>query len=337
MRTVAPPEQSISPWAPDLYVKMVLISTDETQAARRYISDWKGIKKFRGVTHYSLLWPDEEIDDLSVETQQLHKELYPEMFRLRETIFAGFRYGWSEKNTFDDTPDHRRATYEKAWAEGGFRFWVSIYKDNLFDGKTNEESYKFWAEKTRARVQDPKERDLLATLQMPHCFGIKRPCLEHDYFEQCNRSNVDIIDIKTNPVKEFTKTGLVLKDGTHHDDLDVGAIATGFDVVTGAEIPPVSSRRGFCDAHMHNWSECIDHIAEHFRKGKMMGYWKGEHEFESEKADLVMDAIPPYLIKDELETVTPFPATDRTMRTTTQHIGELQISSDRSMREWDMI
>ncbi|KAI8686517.1 hypothetical protein NCS55_00328000 [Fusarium keratoplasticum] len=170
--------------------------------------------------------------DLSVETQKIHKELYPEMFRLRETTFAGFRYDWSEKNTFDDTPERRRATYEQAWAEGGFRFWVSIYKDNLFSGKANVESYKFWAEKTRARIQDPKKRDLLAPLQMPHYFGIKRPCLEHDYFEQFNRPNVEIIDIKANNVKEFTKTGLVLEDGTHHD-LDVVAIATGFDVVTG--------------------------------------------------------------------------------------------------------
>ncbi|KAI8686786.1 C2H2-type domain-containing protein [Fusarium sp. Ph1] len=100
------------------------------------------------------------------------------------------------------------------------------------------------------------------------------------------------------------------------------------------EMPPVSSRCGFCNAQMHNWSERVDHVAEHFRKGKTMKEWKGEHRFKPEIAARVMDAISPYLIKDELETFTPFSPTDRA---TSQHIEELQISSNRSMREWGMI
>ncbi|KAI8680468.1 C2H2-type domain-containing protein [Fusarium keratoplasticum] len=100
------------------------------------------------------------------------------------------------------------------------------------------------------------------------------------------------------------------------------------------EMPPVSSRCGFCNAQMHNWSERVDHVAEHFRKGKTMKGWKREHGFKPEITARVMDAIPPYLIKDELETFTPFSATDRK---TSQHIEKLQISSDRSMREWGMI
>lgn len=50
--------------------------------------------------------------------------------------------------------------------------------------------------------------------------------------EQFNRPNVELIDIKENPIDSFNESGIKLKDGTQHD-LDVIAIATGFDVVTG--------------------------------------------------------------------------------------------------------
>ncbi|CAH0044682.1 unnamed protein product [Clonostachys solani] len=169
---------------------------------------------------------------LSVEEQERGKTWYPELFKYRETSFAGFHYDWYEKETFDDTPEERDALYESVWEKCGFRYWVAVYKDNLFDAKANEESYKFWAKKTRARIGDPRKRDILAPLDMPHFFGIKRPCLEYSYYEQFNRETVDVVDIKNNAIKEFTETGILLTDGSHHE-FDVIAVATGFDIVTG--------------------------------------------------------------------------------------------------------
>jgi cation diffusion facilitator CzcD-associated flavoprotein CzcO len=165
--------------------------------------------------------------DLTVEEQERIKPYYPELFRYRESSFAGFMYDWCERNTFDDTPEEREAFYESVWKEGGFRYWVSLYKDNLFNPEANKESYNFWAKKTRARIGDPKLRELLAPRKMPHYFGIKRPCLEKTYYEQFNRESVHLVDIKSNPIKEFTETGITLEDGTHHE-LDVVAVATGF-------------------------------------------------------------------------------------------------------------
>ncbi|KAL4908479.1 hypothetical protein BDW74DRAFT_188469 [Aspergillus multicolor] len=169
---------------------------------------------------------------LSPEEQALRKKFYPELFRYRETSFAGFLYDWAEKNTFDDTAAQREEVYEKAWREGGFHFWVSIYKDNLFDGEANKESYKFWAKKVRSRIGDPALREKLAPKEMPHYFGIKRPCLETNYYEQFNRESVGLVDIRENPISHFTERGIVLTDGTEHE-IDVVAVATGFDVVTG--------------------------------------------------------------------------------------------------------
>ncbi|KAM0471016.1 hypothetical protein ACHAPX_009585 [Trichoderma viride] len=171
--------------------------------------------------------------DLTSEEQERTKRYYPELFRYRETSFAGFTYDWAEKNTFDDTAEDQEAFYEEMWNGGGFRFWLALYKDNLFNAEANKKSYDFWAKKIRDRIEDPKKRDILAPLDMPHFFGIKRPCLEYNYFEQFNRPNVDVVDIKNNAIKEFDEKGILLEDGSHHE-LDVIAVATGFDVVTGA-------------------------------------------------------------------------------------------------------
>ncbi|KAI1424359.1 hypothetical protein F5Y12DRAFT_785354 [Xylaria sp. FL1777] len=170
--------------------------------------------------------------ELTVEEQERAKVWYPELFRYRETTHCGFFYDWVERNTFDDTPEEREQVYEKMWADGGFRFWLAIYKDNLLDADANRESYKFWAKKTRDRIGDPRKRDILAPLEMPHFFGVKRPCLEFNYYEQFNRPSVDVVDIDKNAIKEFDETGIVLEDGTHYD-FDVIAVATGFDIVTG--------------------------------------------------------------------------------------------------------
>ncbi|PSR83911.1 cyclopentanone 1,2-monooxygenase [Coniella lustricola] len=169
---------------------------------------------------------------LSKEEQEYTKSLYPRLFEMRERSFAGFLYDYIEKNTFDDNPEEREAFYQSLWDRAGFAFWLANYKDLLYDGKANTEAYNFWAKKTRERITDAKKRDVLAPLEMPHYFGIKRPCLEQRYYEELDRDTVEVVDVSKNPIKEFDETGLILEDGTHYD-LDFIAIATGFDITTG--------------------------------------------------------------------------------------------------------
>jgi cation diffusion facilitator CzcD-associated flavoprotein CzcO len=246
-------------------------------AAKRYVPDWPGIEKFKGIIHHSSFWPDEEIDvkgkkcaiigtgasgvqvtqawgpvagdlkvfqrtpnltvpmrlrDLTAEEQSAGKKWYPELFDLRERCFGGFLYSFSEKNTFEDSPEEREKFFEKLWTDGGFRYWVGNYKDYLSDPKANRAVYDFWQKKQSARVKDQRKRDILTPVEPPHPWGVKRPCLEYRYLEQFNRDNVDVVNIKNNAIVGFDETGINLKDGTHYD-FDVICIATGFDVVTG--------------------------------------------------------------------------------------------------------
>ncbi|KAK4936048.1 hypothetical protein LTR10_022998 [Elasticomyces elasticus] len=168
----------------------------------------------------------------SLTPEQQGKDGYRKFFDNRKTTFAGFAFDFAEKNTFDDTPEEREAFFEQLWQNGGFRFWLATYKDMLFDQKANREAYDFWAKKTRARIQDPVKRDILAPLEPPHAFGTKRPSLEQNFYEQFNKPNVNVVDIKKTPVVEIQPEGILTADGKLHK-VDLIALATGFDAVTG--------------------------------------------------------------------------------------------------------
>lgn len=163
--------------------------------------------------------------DLTARDQEQLKPIYPELFSLREKTFAGFHYTFSERGIFEDNKEEQEAFLERLWQLGGFRLWVANYKDTLHDAKANRVVYDFWAQKVRQRVHDPITRDLLAPLKPPHPWGVKRPSLEVDYFEQFNRPSVELVDIRTNAIERITEKGLQLTDGTHYD-LDAICIAT---------------------------------------------------------------------------------------------------------------
>jgi len=127
------------------------------------------------------------------------------------------------------------------YERGGFQLWGGAYKDQLLNIEANRATYDLWAKRTRERIQDPVKRDLLAPLEPPHPFGTKRPSLEQDYYEQFNKSNVHIVDTKTHPIIELTPRGIMTDDKKVHE-VDIIAIATGFDASTGG-----LGKMGICD------------------------------------------------------------------------------------------
>lgn len=106
------------------------------------------------------------------------------------------------------------------------------YSDFLTDHAANDEAYRFWAKKVRSRIKDPRKRDMLAPLEKPHVMGGKRPSMEQWYYDIFDQPNVDIVDVKTNPIQDVVPEGIRTSDGVVHE-LDVIALATGFDSVTG--------------------------------------------------------------------------------------------------------
>ncbi|KAF7588178.1 hypothetical protein BBP40_006085 [Aspergillus hancockii] len=76
----------------------------------------------------------------------------------------------------------------------------------------------------------------------------------------------------------------------------------------------ITSRCGFCDQGLSTWGQRVEHLAEHFRKDATMNEWREEHEFPPEFAAQVINALPPYLIGTESQSLIPFSATNSDAR-----------------------
>ncbi|KAF7951284.1 hypothetical protein EAE96_006606 [Botrytis aclada] len=171
--------------------------------------------------------------DPEEEAKKKAEGWYEEEFEKTRHTFAGFPYTFLEKNTFDDTPEEREATFHDLLIkQGGFRFWLNNYKDILFEQDANDEAYKFWRKSVLKRIPDPKKQELLAPEIPPHPWGTKRPSLEQNIYEVFSLPHIDIIDVNESPILEVSEKGIKTKEG--EVEFDVLILATGFDSCTGS-------------------------------------------------------------------------------------------------------
>ncbi|EIW80741.1 cyclohexanone monooxygenase [Coniophora puteana RWD-64-598 SS2] len=169
---------------------------------------------------------------MSRDVQAHFMPVYPNIFEKLPKTFGGFHFDFIPRLTMSDPPEVREAVFESIWGMGGFSFWLAGYSDLFFDKEAANEAYKFWQKKTSARIKDPRKRDLLAPKIAPHPFGTKRPCLEQRFYEVFNQENVDLIDIKEDPIVEITADTVKTKNTS--TELDVLIVATvGWDNFTG--------------------------------------------------------------------------------------------------------
>lgn len=156
---------------------------------------------------------------------------YAKLFRERCESFGGFSFNFLPRATFDDTVEQRQATFQQLWDEGDFHFWLATYYDMLFTWEANKEAYTFWRDKVRARIRDPRVKELLAPEIQPHAFGCKRISLENGFFEIFDQPHASLVDMKTTPIVEVTEKGIQTTEKLW--ELDYVVCATGFDAITG--------------------------------------------------------------------------------------------------------
>lgn len=159
------------------------------------------------------------------------RENYSKFFLERPESYGGFSFNFLPRGTFDDTPEQRQAQYQKLWDEGDFHFWLATYHDMLFSWDANKEAYNFWRQKVRARIQDPRVKDIMAPESQPHAFGCKRISLEQGFYEIFDQPHVSLVDMKTTPIVEVTEKGIQTTEKLW--ELDYVVCATGFDALTG--------------------------------------------------------------------------------------------------------
>lgn len=166
---------------------------------------------------------------VSAEYRKHVNNTYREIWDQAKNSLFAFGFEETKRLTFSVTPEEREQIFEDAWQKGnGFRFMFWTFGDITVDEEANKAASEFIKNKIRKTVKDPEKARKLC----PTEWYARRPLCDTGYYEQFNRDNVDIVDIKTNPITEFTPNGIRTADGKIYE-LDVVICATGFDAVDG--------------------------------------------------------------------------------------------------------
>jgi len=164
------------------------------------------------------------------ETQIEIKERYPEIFKRCRETFAGMLHDFDPRSALEVTPEERQATYEGLWTQPGFGKWLGTFRDVISNKEANDTMSEFVRNKIRERVKDPAVAEKLTPRDHP--FGTKRVPLESGYYEQFNRDNVLLVDLRETPIERILPNGIQTSDAAYEFDMII--FATGFDAVTGA-------------------------------------------------------------------------------------------------------
>lgn len=159
------------------------------------------------------------------------KSELPAHFEARKESFGGFDFTFDPKSALEVSEAEREETYERLWEAGGFKFWLGVYGDIYTDETANRTAYEFWKKKTRERIDNPKLAEILAPSDPPHPYGVKRPSLEQWFFEIFNQDNVELVNLREERIDSVLPHGI--KTIKREFNLDIIALATGFDAVTG--------------------------------------------------------------------------------------------------------
>ncbi len=189
---------------------------------------------------------------ISEEENAKEKATYAARMARRNTTFAGFDFDFLDKGVPDVSTEERDAEFARMWEIGGFVPWLANFNDIFFNEDSNRAFYDFWRDKTRERIQNKDLWEDLAPTEPPHPFGVKRPSLEQRYYEIYNQDNVDLVNLRKNPIDHVTAKGIVTSDGVEHE-FDIIAMATGFDAVTGG-ITAIDIRNGQGEPIAESWA-----------------------------------------------------------------------------------
>ena len=156
---------------------------------------------------------------------------------------AGVPYPQQTAVSWQLSDAERRERFEQAWATGDLVYILTqLWADQGVDVDGNTLLAELIREKIRTTVKDPETAAALSPHDHP--FGAKRPCLDTNYYATYNRPNVTLVNLRQEPIREITASGITT--GKRTFDVDVIVFATGFDAMTGAimAVHPITGRGG---------------------------------------------------------------------------------------------
>lgn len=165
----------------------------------------------------------------SAEVIAEQKANYDDIWKQVKSSVVAFGFEESTIPAETASEEVRNAVFEAAWQRGGgFYFMFGTFCDIATSQIANDAAANFIKTKITQIVKDP----VLAKTLTPKDIYAKRPLCGNNYYDVYNRDNVTLADVKSDPIAEFTPTGIRLQSGAEHE-LDVVIFATGFDAVDG--------------------------------------------------------------------------------------------------------
>lgn len=154
---------------------------------------------------------------------------YEQLWNQLKNSAVAFGFEESKIPAMSVSEEDRQHIFQIAWDKGnGFRFMFGTFCDITYDTKANEAACAFIRRKISDVVIDPVK----ARKPTPTEPYARRPLCDAGYYQQFNRDNFDIVELKKTPITEINARGINTSDGTQYD-LDVIIFATDFDAVDG--------------------------------------------------------------------------------------------------------
>ena len=192
---------------------------------------------FQRTANYSIPACHAHISD---EQDRQIKAHYQERREQARNSPSGLGFLPNKKSALDDPPEVREQVFEEAWNRLGFGFALAYY-DILLNKAANDLAVEFINRKIAEQIDDPVVREKLTPKGFP--FGTMRPSVDHGFYQTFNRENVELVDIKENPIVKIMPNGISTTSGDY--PLDMIIYATGFDVFTGSILAPdITGRNG---------------------------------------------------------------------------------------------
>ncbi len=185
------------------------------------------VSVFQRSPNYSIPGRNRKLTAQEVAEQ---KATYPDRRERQRFSFTGTTIELNMRRGRDLTPAEQQAELDRRWEAGGALDFTAAFRDVLTDMATNKVVQDYLSAKIRERAQGSGLADLVTPKQP---FGVKRPCVDHGYYETLALDHVDLVDVGKDPIAAITPTGVKLASGVEHD-ADAIVYAIGYDAISGA-------------------------------------------------------------------------------------------------------
>jgi cation diffusion facilitator CzcD-associated flavoprotein CzcO len=186
----------------------------------------RSLTVFQRTANYTVPAPNHVFTDAD---QARIQEDYPHRREVSAYAGAASPHTTYPKKATEVDAAEREAAFEARWREGGVLF-AKTFPDQSSDPVANDYAREFAERKIREIVVDPQTADDLTPKDYP--IGTKRIVTDSGYYAMFNRDDVELVNLRRDPVEQVTDWGIKTEHGSY--ELDVLIFATGFDALTGA-------------------------------------------------------------------------------------------------------